>query len=44
MTDRVKILFNIYGDGCGSSFAGNVYDKEELSPSIMTMGGAIRNL
>lgn len=34
---------NIYGENMGSSMAGNVYDSEGISPSIMTCGGGNRN-
>lgn len=43
-TDRVIRLFNIYGENYGSSFAGNVYDPDGISPVIMTCGGVIENL
>lgn len=32
---------NIYGDKKGRGFAGNVYDKDGISPTIMTNGGAL---
>ena len=31
---------NIYG--CGSGYAGNVWDSDGLSPALMTMGGGNR--
>lgn len=31
---------NIYG--CGSGYAGNVWDSAGLSPALMTMGGGNR--
>lgn len=34
-----KRLFNIYGERFNTGFAGNVWDKEYISPAIMTMGG-----
>ena len=37
-------LFNIYGENCGTGFAGNVWDTEGVAPIITTMGGAIGNL
>ena len=40
MTDRVLILGNIYG--CGSSYAGNIYDTDYLAPTIMTAQGGNR--
>ena len=33
---------NIYGENRGTGFAGNVWDKEGLSPTITTCGGAER--
>lgn len=33
---------NIYGDKKGRGFAGNVYDKDAISPTIMTNGGGNR--
>ena len=35
-------LFNIYGEGRGTGFAGNVWDTEGLAPTISTMGGGNR--
>ena len=32
-------LGNIYGNDKGSGFAGNVYDKNAISPTLMTMNG-----
>lgn len=40
--DRAKILGNIYGDNFGCSFAGNVYDKDYLAPTLMNMQGGGR--
>lgn len=40
MTDGICILGNIYG--CGSSYAGNIYDVNYLSPALMTMQGGNR--
>lgn len=37
MTHQKK-LFNIYG-ATGGNFAGNVYDKEYIAPSLSTCGG-----
>lgn len=39
MEERAKRLFNIYGDKYGTGFAGNVWDKEAISPNLMTMQG-----
>ena len=33
---------NIYGDNRGTGFAGNVWDKEFISPTITTCGGGNR--
>ena len=35
-------LGNIYGDHCGTGFAGNVWDAEAISPTLMTMQGGNR--
>lgn len=40
MTDGICILGNIYG--CGSSYAGNIYDTNYLAPALMTMQGGNR--
>lgn len=40
--NRAKILFNIYGRSNSSSFAGNVYDVEGVSPTITTCEGGNR--
>lgn len=36
--DKVKRLFNIYGY-TGGNFAGNVYEKNALSPTIINFSG-----
>lgn len=36
------LLGNIYGDHCGTGFAGNVCDKKAISPSLQTMQGGNR--
>lgn len=41
-TDKPILLFNIYGEQFNSGFAGNVWDKEGISPALMTMGGGNR--
>ena len=33
---------NIYGPQFGTGYAGNVWDKESVSPTIMTMQGGGR--
>lgn len=35
-------LFNIYGEDKGTGYAGNVWDKEGLSPTLTTMEGGNR--
>lgn len=40
---RPKRLFNIYGPQYNSGFAGNVWGTDGISPTLMTMGGAIEN-
>ena len=35
-------LFNIYGDDKGTGYAGNVYDKEKLCPTLTSMQGGNR--
>ena len=42
MEERAKRLFNIYGEKYGTGFAGNVWDKEAISPNLMTMQGGNR--
>ena len=34
---------NIYGPQFGTGYAGNVWDKEFVSPTIMTMQGGVEN-
>lgn len=41
-TVNAVLLGNIYGDHCGTGFAGNVYDKEAISPALQTMQGGNR--
>lgn len=38
----ISHIGNIYGDKKGRGFAGNVYDKDGISPIIMTNGGGNR--
>lgn len=40
--DKPNIMFNIYGEGIGTSFAGNVYDADAISPTLNTMEGGNR--
>ncbi len=37
-----KRMFNIYGKSRGTGFAGNVWDINELCPTLTTMGGGNR--
>ena len=37
-----EILGNVYGDSFGGGYAGNVWDKEKLSPTLQTMQGGGR--
>lgn len=39
---EIHRLGNIYGENRGTGFAGNVWDKEKLSPTITTMQGGGR--
>lgn len=39
---KVKQLGNIYNDSVGLGYAGNVWDKEELCPTLTTMQGGGR--
>ncbi len=43
MDMRERKLGNLYGFS-GGNYAGNVYDKDSLCPSISTMGGADSSL
>ena len=36
---EIKRLFNIYGEDKGSGYAGNVYDQDGLSPTIVSSTG-----
>lgn len=36
---EVKRLGNLYGEDRGTGFAGNVWDKDGISPTITTMQG-----
>lgn len=40
-TNREKRIGNIWG-ATGGNYAGNVYDKEYISPTINTCGGGGR--
>ena len=39
---KANRLFNIYGEDKGTSFAGNVWDKETISPTLTNMQGGNR--
>ncbi len=41
-SNECKRLGNIYGEEFGTSYAGNVWDKECISPTLMTMQGGGR--
>ena len=41
MTDRVRIIYNLYGYYKGA-MAGSVFDTEGLAPALTTMGGGMR--
>lgn len=40
--DRIIRIGNIYGDNRGTGFAGNVWHKNGLAPTLTTMGGGNR--
>ena len=39
---EMKLLGNIYGEHCGTGYAGNVWDSNGLAPTLMTMQGGNR--
>ncbi len=39
---EIKLLGNLFGDDKGTGFAGNVWDKEHLSPTLNTMQGGCK--
>lgn len=41
-SNNIKRLFNIYGENKGTGFAGNVWDKDYISPTITTCQGGNR--
>ena len=41
---RPRRIGNIYGSQFGTGYAGNVWDKDLISPTIMTMQGGEENL
>lgn len=42
ITDAPVRLGNVYGEQFGTGYAGNVWDRESISPTIMTMQGGGR--
>lgn len=40
---EIKLLGNLFGDDKGTGFAGNVWDKNYLSPTLNTMQGGVSN-
>ena len=38
----IILLGNIYGEQFGTGYAGNVWDKDGISPTLMTMMGGNR--
>lgn len=39
---EVKRLGNVYDENYGTSYAGNVWDKNQLCPTLMNMQGGVR--
>ena len=39
---EIKLLGNLFGDDKGTGFAGNVWDKDHLSPTLNTMQGGCK--
>ena len=39
---RIERIGNIYGEWFGTGYAGNIWDKNGISPSLMTMAGGGR--
>lgn len=39
---RTERIGNIYGEQFGTGYAGNIWDKNGISPSLMTMAGGGR--
>ena len=39
---EVNRIGNIFGDDKGTGFAGNVWDKDHLSPTLNTMQGGVQ--
>ena len=36
---EIKLLGNIYGEKCGTGFAGNVFDPNGIAPTLTNMQG-----
>ena len=36
-----KRIGNIFGEGKGTGFAGNIWDKETVAPTLTTCGGGV---
>ena len=41
---KVKSYGSIYGEDKGTGYAGNVWDKDQLCPSLTTSGGVTDSL
>ena len=39
---EIKLFGNLFGDDKGTGFAGNVWDKDHLSPTLNTMQGGCK--
>lgn len=39
---QIKRIGNLYGDNRGTGFAGNIWDKRYISPTLTTMSGGNR--
>ena len=42
MSMMIERIGNIYGPQFGTGYAGNIWDKNGISPSLMTMAGGGR--
>lgn len=38
---EVERIANLFGNDKGTGFAGNIWDKQKLSPTITTMQGGV---
>lgn len=41
-THNIKRIGNIYGSQFGTGYAGNIWDKDYICPTLMTMQGGRR--